>query len=579
MLDPQREALLQLLLRNGPKGKIRENFPVASCFLARRFRHRILSLYRLARFTDDIADNPELSPEERLSILQEVESILLNAHMNSAPEWLKPYVNLVKNGTADVRHAIALISAFKQDITQKRYDSWEQSKAYCEQSAIPAGREVLRLCEEWHADLRASDALCSALQMLDHIQDMREDFIKRDHVYFPSNWFENVSELMGSRLSERAQKHVDIALDDIDNWLERAKSLPDTISDKGLRRQVYATIYAADILSRKLRQRDSLAKKIRLTRREKFLAAFKAATNTAFSRPPSFFSDTHKKRLRSSFFLPLRHIKAKDKKQAMMALYDFCRVVDDGVDHAETHEQARTHLAFWKKEISLIFDSIQKNTDYHFTPGHPVSRRLVPIAKRFGLHKEYFEDILAGQAMDVGGEMLRPTEERLDTYCYRVASSVGLIAIDILGYRHPDTPQFAIHLGKAMQLVNILRDVHEDAAKGRIYLPQETLARYGLEGISPEQLRVLAVEKSDTLVSTYNTVGAIAEQHFKQAEAYLDDIDRDVMQIALMMKSIYQTYLKRFYDKNWENHPHEAKIKWRDRAALLFFPARLVKER
>ncbi|MGB0127924.1 MAG: presqualene diphosphate synthase HpnD, partial [Rhodocyclaceae bacterium] len=156
------------------------------------------------------------------------------------------------------------------------------------------------------------------------------------------------------------------------------------------------------------------------------------------------------------------------RRRAITALYAFCREVDDVVDECTEPALARTKLAWWRSEVDAVFSG---------TPQHPVGIALAPIVKEFNLPAEHFHEIIDGMEMDLT-ETRYPDFKALQLYCYRVASTVGLMAAEIFGYRNRRTLKYAHDLGIAFQLTNIIRDVGEDARRGRIYLPEDELARF-----------------------------------------------------------------------------------------------------
>jgi len=163
----------------------------------------------------------------------------------------------------------------------------------------------------------------------------------------------------------------------------------------------------------------------------------------------------------SFFFLP------KEKRQAMVTLYAFCRHVDDIVDNNLASGQAE--IDWWRGEIQQL-----KKGEAH----HPISAELAKISQRFKIPVTYFDDLLNGVEMDLHKNRYQTFDELFD-YCYHVASVVGLICLKIFETREQETEKYAIHLGVALQLTNILRDIEEDMDRGRIYLPQEELHQFG----------------------------------------------------------------------------------------------------
>ena len=233
---------------------------------------------------------------------------------------------------------------------------------------------------------------------------------------------------------------------------------------------------------------------------------------------------------RSSFFLPMLLL-PREKREAMLALYAFCRETDDVADEIEDPAQSRALIEAWRGEVRAL---------YQGAPRHPVTRALAAPVERFGLAERHFMEILEGFEMDGGGAMLRPTLAELERYCHCVAGCVGLLSVEIFGYRARTIPTFAGHLGQAFQLTNILRDVAEDAKRGRIYLPQELLERHGLADIGPEAIgRTPGVEK------VCGALGGMARRRFGAASEALPRSERRSMRPAILMRSVYEAYLDR----------------------------------
>ena len=162
----------------------------------------------------------------------------------------------------------------------------------------------------------------------------------------------------------------------------------------------------------------------------------------------------------------------KPKRDAMSALYAFCREVDDVVDEdAAPVDVRRSRLAGWRADV--------KRACENQPPQFPVNRELQPVIQQFHLPFELFDDLLKGCEMDLARNRYEDFEA-LEKYCYHVASAVGLLSIEIFGYKNPACRDYAVYLGKALQLTNILRDVKTDADRGRIYLPQTDLKKFGV---------------------------------------------------------------------------------------------------
>lgn len=224
----------------------------------------------------------------------------------------------------------------------------------------------------------------------------------------------------------------------------------------------------------------------------------------------------------SFLFLP------DEQRRAITALYAFCREVDDVVDECHEPAVARAKLDWWRGEIHEAFSG---------RPQHPVARALQPAIARYDLPEEYFREILDGMQMDLDYDAY-PSFSELSLYCYRVAGVVGLLAAAIFGYQDRRTVRYAHDLGLAFQLTNILRDVREDARRGRIYLPMDELQRYGVSPSdltrpqTPERLRALLAFQAER-----------AQGYYARALAELPEVDRWNQRSGLIMAAIYRSLL------------------------------------
>ena len=225
----------------------------------------------------------------------------------------------------------------------------------------------------------------------------------------------------------------------------------------------------------------------------------------------------------SFIFLP------KMQREAMTALYAFCREVDDVVDECTDFSVAQTKLNWWKSEVANCYTG---------TPQHPVTRALQPFISQFNLAQEHFLEIIDGMEMDLKFNRYEDFKQ-LQLYCYRVASVVGLLSAQIFGFKNRQTLKYAHDLGMAFQLTNIIRDVGEDARRGRIYLPLD-------------ELRKANVSEEDILASRESpAVKALMEYQIERAESYYDKALRELpaedakqQRTGLMMAAIYRSLLR-----------------------------------
>ena len=225
----------------------------------------------------------------------------------------------------------------------------------------------------------------------------------------------------------------------------------------------------------------------------------------------------------SFIFLP------KTQREAMTALYAFCREVDDVVDECSDYTVAQTKLNWWKSEVTNLYAN---------TPQHPVTKALQPFISQFNLAQEHFLEIIDGMEMDLKFNRYEDFKQ-LQLYCYRVASVVGLLSASIFGFNNRKTLKYAHDLGMAFQLTNIIRDVGEDARRGRIYLPLD-------------ELKKAKVTEDDILQSRETPqVKELMEYQIERAETYYDKALRELptedakqQRTGLMMAAIYRTLLR-----------------------------------
>ena len=211
-------------------------------------------------------------------------------------------------------------------------------------------------------------------------------------------------------------------------------------------------------------------------------------------------------------------------QQAIIAVYAFCREVDDIVDEYTEKTIAEQKLLFWHTEIDRVYTG---------NPQHPVGKALLTALTHFSLKKYLFQEILQGMHMDLHYQGYQNFED-LRLYCHCVASAVGLLAVEIFQYQNPQTLEYAKNLGLAFQLVNIIRDVGEDAKRGRIYIPEDELEQFS---VLPSELMKAQYSKNFTELMKYQALRA--RQYYEKAQTLLPNVDRYNQRSGLIMASIY----------------------------------------
>lgn len=256
-----------------PSGKdvAYENFPVGSWLLPAALRPHIAVFYAFARAADDIADNPNLSPEDKVARLDAFEAAVCG-HADADPRLATAHrmrESLGKTGI-DARHCVDLLTAFRQDATKLRYRDWDDLIGYCRLSAAPVGRYLLDLHGGSKAGYEASDGLCMALQVINHLQDCKADYRDLDRVYLPQDWMAEAGarlEDLDARSSTAAMRTVfDRTLDGTERLLATARALPAGLVSRRLAMESGAILAIADRLVAMLRLGDPLGPRIELTK-------------------------------------------------------------------------------------------------------------------------------------------------------------------------------------------------------------------------------------------------------------------------------------------------------------------------
>jgi presqualene diphosphate synthase len=249
----------------------------------------------------------------------------------------------------------------------------------------------------------------------------------------------------------------------------------------------------------------------------------------------------------TSFYRGMR-VLPPDRRHAMYAIYAFCRVVDDIADEAGELADKRARLAAWREHIADVYRGVADQ---------PVTRVLVAAVRRFGLRQPDFIAVIDGMEMDAETEIVAPDLATLDLYCDRVAAAVGRLSVRAFGDASPAADRVAHALGRALQLTNILRDLREDADRGRLYLPREYLDAAGV----PHDPR--AALAAPGLAEACGQVASLAHGYFAEARAAMAECDQRAMKPARLMGATYAAILSRLEQRGWSRlEEHAGLARW-----------------
>ena len=248
------------------------------------------------------------------------------------------------------------------------------------------------------------------------------------------------------------------------------------------------------------------------------------------------------------------------KRAAIIVVWDFCRAVDDAVDEAGERD-ATSEVERWRREVAACFEG--------GVPQTSEGRALSPLVRRFNLPRQAFDALVDGVAMDVGSRRY-VTFDELYLYCTRVASAVGLMCLEIFGYSDPKARQYATDLGVALQLTNILRDVPEDLSRGRLYIPQEDLRRFGCseDDLKREVANAGRGVHSAAVKLLLQHQAVRARDYYARAAASLPSADARRLAAAEIMGAIYFAILKRIEAADYDVFSRAIRIP-RPRRALI----------
>jgi len=495
-----------------------ENFNVASWLLPKELHQHFYNVYGYCRWADDLGD--EIPDKERALELLDWWGRELDACYEGRPAH-PVFVALRETVVAkDVpKQPFAdLLQAFRQDQVVKRYGTWDAVLDYCVYSANPVGRLVLYLCgyRDEHRQ-KLSDATCTALQLANFWQDVSRD-LEKGRIYIPLDRAAahgvSESDIVGKKFSQQYVALMKELIARTRELFEEGLPLSKKVQGKlrvdlemfsrgGL--EVLDAIEAMGYDTLNRRPKVSKGKQVRLlgraivaqvvggkssAHREKTVAM--PSTPRSSSEPLDVASSYERcqaiTRAAHSNFYPAFFLLPKAKRNGIVALYAFMRLIDDVSDEAANLAEKQRGLATWRAALDQaitgqlqVFDgnAAMESPAAALPRAEEVLPALVDTIGCYNIPTRYLHDLISGAEMDLTIQAY-PSFERLKEYCYRVAGTVGLTCAHIFGFSDPKALDLAEKLGLAFQLTNIIRDVREDYILGRVYLPDEDLARYGV---------------------------------------------------------------------------------------------------
>lgn len=520
-----------------------ENFPTASLILAPAVRAQVMAFYRFVRTADDIADSADLTPEDKLGRLDALDAAL------DDPATAVPQAAAMHRAAVGVSEARHMLDAFRQDARQARYPDWAALLDYCTRSADPVGRMLLRLHDSaTPAAEAAADGLCSALQILNHIQDMGDDRAALGRVYVPQSWMALAGgeDAFFTPANPQRRAVLDAMLDQVEALLDRAEALPRLVASRRLALQSAMTIGLARRLLGRLRAADPLAKRVKLTRLDFLREALAAPLLGWHDRD---LVAARVRRAGSSFGRGMATLRG-ERRRALWAVYAFCRAVDDIADGAMPEAEKRGFLEGWRRKLDA--------------PDCALSRELFLARRGFDVPTGECEAMIAGMETDAGDRVRLPDEAALDLYCRRVAGSVGAMSVRIFGA--PGAEDWGLRLGHTFQLTNILRDVDEDATRERVYIPRSLLAEAGIpDGPARE------VVAHPAFPGICAALAERAREAFTRAEAELPRHDMRALHPARVMMLAYRRILDLLIERGWEGARPRVGLTKREKLDMALF--------
>jgi len=572
-----------------------ENFHVVSRMLPRDLRRHFYNVYAYCRWADDLADE-----------------VCSTAHALELLDWWEGELNLCYEGRPSHPVFVALaqtivdfdipaepfrdlLSAFRQDQTVHRYQTWEDLLGYCRYSANPVGRLVLYMCGYRDSERqRLSDSTCTALQLANFWQDVARDW-EKERLYIPIDALQRHGLAVGDieagifdgryvalmrDLIARTRKlfaegrplaaSVDARLRvDIELFSRGGLAILDAVEAMGYntmaKRPSLGTVTRALLFGRTLASRVRLALtpcRSSAPARDRMLANPPAAAGRTTLDQSYAECRTVARNAASNFYYAF-YMLPRPKRDALCAIYAFMRLVDDVSDStADTTGQPgefalkQAALSRWR---GLLDQCIAGNTS-----GHTILPAFADAIKRYAIPSRYFHDLISGAEMDLQ-QTSYPTFEALQEYCYRVAGTVGLTCLHVFGFQDAHAPELAERLGIAFQLTNILRDIRPDLEMRRIYLPAEDLTHFGC-GVED-------LERGDITPRMRELLRFEAERawtFYREGVQLISRLENDSRAALWALARIYSTLLHRIEERGFDVFSSRVRLSAAEKAHILF---------
>jgi squalene synthase HpnC/squalene synthase HpnD len=571
---------------------------VASWLLPKRLHQHFYNLYAYCRWADDLGDEIA-NPARALELLDSWDQELRDCY---AGQPSHPVFIALRQTISACDIPIELFSdllvAFRQDQTVHRYPTWDGVLGYCRYSANPVGRLVLYLCGYRDAERQQlSDATCTALQLANFWQDVGRD-LDKGRIYIPleslaahgltqddlvtrrfdARYVSLMKELIartrelfqqGMPLAGRVDSalRVDIemfsrgglaVLDSIEaigyNTLQHRPSIPKSRQMRLLIRALFQRLFAQESSARTVPT--PAPGRMAIVEGGCLPSKFKKVLPDLTSEVTQSYLECRRvaKNAASNFYYAFFMLPPA-KRDALCALYAFMRLVDDVSDSVGSEGDKQRGLVRWRAALDAAVAGD--------VSAHPILPAFADTIERFHIPPRYFHDLISGTEMDLTVGHYT-TFERLREYCYRVAGTVGLTCLYVFGYDDPHAPDLAERLGIAFQLTNILRDAPKDFEMGRIYIPQEDLAKFG---VRPEELARGPL--TPTLRELFAFEAARARDFYREGVKLIPIVHSDSRAALWALARIYSGLLRRIEDRGYDVFSERVRLSTPEKTGIL----------